>query len=158
MQDLDADDKFDGYEEKLKAEFKRVMALVQPMDKLIIELENALKPKIPKAAAAPAGGAAALPKPNSALKPKELTREHTPIEFAAWIEQFSAYFTSSRMMNSTILEQQAYFKNCIGAYLISRIQSKILPNSPILPDPGSCLLYTSPSPRDKRQSRMPSSA
>ena len=25
-------------------------------------------------------------------------------------------------------------------------------------EPGSCLLYTSPSPRDKRQSRMPSSA
>ena len=24
--------------------------------------------------------------------------------------------------------------------------------------PGLCLLYTSPSPRDKRQSRMPSSA
>ena len=24
--------------------------------------------------------------------------------------------------------------------------------------PGGCLLYTSPSPRDKRQSRMPSSA
>ena len=24
--------------------------------------------------------------------------------------------------------------------------------------PGACLLYTSPSPRDKRQSRMPSSA
>ena len=26
------------------------------------------------------------------------------------------------------------------------------------PGPESCLLYTSPSPRDKRQSRMPSSA
>ena len=25
-------------------------------------------------------------------------------------------------------------------------------------DPDDCLLYTSPSPRDKRQSRMPSSA
>ena len=25
-------------------------------------------------------------------------------------------------------------------------------------DPSNCLLYTSPSPRDKRQSRMPSSA
>ena len=25
-------------------------------------------------------------------------------------------------------------------------------------DDGDCLLYTSPSPRDKRQSRMPSSA
>ena len=28
----------------------------------------------------------------------------------------------------------------------------------ITDDSGSCLLYTSPSPRDKRQSRMPSSA
>ena len=26
------------------------------------------------------------------------------------------------------------------------------------PVPNNCLLYTSPSPRDKRQSRMPSSA
>ena len=26
------------------------------------------------------------------------------------------------------------------------------------PKPKNCLLYTSPSPRDKRQSRMPSSA
>ena len=25
-------------------------------------------------------------------------------------------------------------------------------------EPAACLLYTSPSPRDKRQSRMPSSA
>ena len=29
---------------------------------------------------------------------------------------------------------------------------------PVLTDSNSCLLYTSPSPRDKRQSRMPSSA
>ena len=28
----------------------------------------------------------------------------------------------------------------------------------IIDTPGHCLLYTSPSPRDKRQSRMPSSA
>ena len=27
-----------------------------------------------------------------------------------------------------------------------------------IPEDGICLLYTSPSPRDKRQSRMPSSA
>ena len=32
-----------------------------------------------------------------------------------------------------------------------------LPKSDIIVLPG-CLLYTSPSPRDKRQSRMPSSA
>ena len=28
----------------------------------------------------------------------------------------------------------------------------------MMPDDWNCLLYTSPSPRDKRQSRMPSSA
>ena len=28
----------------------------------------------------------------------------------------------------------------------------------VFPGSGTCLLYTSPSPRDKRQSRMPSSA
>ena len=31
-------------------------------------------------------------------------------------------------------------------------------DEPVSPKKGSCLLYTSPSPRDKRQSRMPSSA
>ena len=31
-------------------------------------------------------------------------------------------------------------------------------NSQIRKQRGTCLLYTSPSPRDKRQSRMPSSA
>ena len=31
-------------------------------------------------------------------------------------------------------------------------------NADALPRPMRCLLYTSPSPRDKRQSRMPSSA
>ena len=29
---------------------------------------------------------------------------------------------------------------------------------PLLSEEDTCLLYTSPSPRDKRQSRMPSSA
>ena len=137
MQATDAEDKFDGYEAKLKAEYERTIKFVTAMDRLIIDLEQALKPKTPKpvaaAAAAPGG---ALPKPNNALKPKELTREHSPIEFTNWIEQFSAYFTGSRMINSSILEQQAYFKNCIGAYLISRINAKIQPNTPILPDPA----------------------
>ena len=47
-----------------------------------------------------------------------------------------------------------------------RLLKKELPGLEFPPFPGpdgqsiydSCLLYTSPSPRDKRQSRMPSSA
>ena len=37
-------------------------------------------------------------------------------------------------------------------------QNVILPSSDAPAHPFNCLLYTSPSPRDKRQSRMPSSA
>ena len=33
-----------------------------------------------------------------------------------------------------------------------------LPYGPFTPQPNACLLYTSPSPRDMRRSRMPSSA
>ena len=36
--------------------------------------------------------------------------------------------------------------------------SRLLKEKIIIYGAGSCLLYTSPSPRDKRQSRMPSSA
>ena len=35
-------------------------------------------------------------------------------------------------------------------------ESAVMPSKPI--EPHSCLLYTSPSPRDRQKSRMPSSA
>ena len=38
------------------------------------------------------------------------------------------------------------------------IESLVIDQAPLSPEDYSCLLYTSPSPRDKRQSRMPSSA
>ena len=37
-------------------------------------------------------------------------------------------------------------------------QQRVAIGRALLADPAICLLYTSPSPRDKRQSRMPSSA
>ena len=135
MQTLDRPETFEAYEEKLREEHKRTNNYLAGIDKFIIDIETALKMPAPTVAAPRAGGAPP-PKPNSALKPKELTRDNTPIEFAAWIEQFRAYFVSSRMAQASLMEQQAYFKNCIGAYLLSRIQSKIQVNTPILPDPA----------------------
>ena len=47
------------------------------------------------------------------------------------------------------------------AAMAARIQAKVLFGHVQLPETDklwACLLYTSPSPRDKRQSRMPSSA
>ena len=58
-------------------------------------------------------------------------------------------------------------KRLIGtSYLLGEILDqlrgflKVVGNGVVLPSPDvpGCLLYTSPSPRDKRQSRMPSSA
>ena len=42
------------------------------------------------------------------------------------------------------------------AYNVFKSASSINPLNSTVPE--ACLLYTSPSPRDKRQSRMPSSA
>ena len=65
---------------------------------------------------------------------------------------------SLEVMNSELVKQldEVYMsKESINAYLYAK-------DDPSLPGKlGSslaCLLYTSPSPRDKRQSRMPSSA
>ena len=41
---------------------------------------------------------------------------------------------------------------------LKRILSDIFPNKQIVIQDNNCLLYTSPSPRDIRRSRMPSSA
>ena len=39
-----------------------------------------------------------------------------------------------------------------------RVWTRIFPNIPVSKKPIDCLLYTSPSPRDRTRSRMPSSA
>ena len=41
---------------------------------------------------------------------------------------------------------------------VARNESKVLHGQQVVVDGGACLLYTSPSPRDRTRSRMPSSA
>ena len=43
-----------------------------------------------------------------------------------------------------------------GEYIVRGGETRVLEGTWVYP--RTCLLYTSPSPRDKRQSRMPSSA
>ena len=45
-----------------------------------------------------------------------------------------------------------------GSYIALRVRTSGPSGSPVYDGLSGCLLYTSPSPRDKRQSRMPSSA
>ena len=61
-------------------------------------------------------------------------------------------------LNTTIhgVSQTYYFHNGVG---INNDANLIFANNEYTRMPiEACLLYTSPSPRDKRQSRMPSSA
>ena len=54
-----------------------------------------------------------------------------------------------------LLKNEAVFKICRDGILLKNVVLRIVSFVFVY---WSCLLYTSPSPRDKRQSRMPSSA
>ena len=64
----------------------------------------------------------------------KLTQDHNPVELANWILQFKAYYTSSRLKQCPVAEQQAYFRNVIDVKLEARITDKILPDTPVVSD------------------------
>ena len=71
------------------------------------------------------------------------------------------YFFEKRMMKILLLGAISGFPwVIIGSSLSLWLKEEGLSRSTIvdLDNPSSCLLYTSPSPRDQRGSRMPSSA
>ena len=97
-------------------------------------------------------------------------------------ELFQASQKLKELLNEKSLQLQGVFENIIDAYVVMDINGNILKfndaatklfgydidNESVNVEDlifkedfhyaMSCLLYTSPSPRDKRQSRMPSSA
>ena len=98
---------------------------------------------------------------------KPLSKEINPLALVAWLAFFSGpilIMLSSIIDGNTInYLTNAKIDHWIIAIYIGFIMQPItygcfyyvLKNNPLY---KVCLLYTSPSPRDKRQSRMPSSA
>ena len=72
----------------------------------------------------------------AATKPSQLEADVSLSQFTSWRESWNDYALVQKIDDMPIGIQLAYLRSCMSA----------------------CLLYTSPSPRDKRQSRMPSSA
>ena len=71
-------------------------------------------------------------------------------DFICDLEQVIYY-----LKNRYRMEKFSLFGHSMGALIVSSfLQNQVRAET----YPTSCLLYTSPSPRDKRQSRMPSSA
>jgi aspartate aminotransferase-like enzyme len=68
------------------------------------------------------------------------------------------YFVRETFLKETIHHRTPEFK-AILLDTLERFKSVThLPEALFLTSSGSCLLYTSPSPRDRQKSRMPSSA
>jgi len=66
------------------------------------------------------------------------------------LEELSLEVTSVRRLHSDIIIERRHGITVRGVYVLARLDQK--------PDSITCLLYTSPSPRDRTRSRMPSSA
>ena len=118
--------------------------------------------------------------PTSELKPEKLSNDASMATYRSWGKQFRAYFDAGRFDSLPCTQQQAFLNNCLDDVLRARINREASATTPVYSNvPGfltcsrlldtvfletnpihlrSCLLYTSPSPRDRQKSRMPSSA
>ena len=74
-------------------------------------------------------------KPNQALKPDELTAASKPTDYAAWLERFKTYYSSSRMGSASYEEQHQYIYACMSAELRTRIKQHVRPNTPVIKNP-----------------------
>ena len=73
-----------------------------------------------------------------------------------WVKRAEALgFHAAWFYDTQLLNPDVFVCMALAAHETSRIR---LGTGVLVPTNRICLLYTSPSPRDKRQSRMPSSA
>ena len=72
------------------------------------------------------------------------------------------FFSHSRYFYHSIMSPSAFLfssgNDIIKRYRMEQEVAEYLASSTSTPSPTICLLYTSPSPRDRQKSRMPSSA
>ena len=128
-------------EEDATEDMNALDALTGRVDDTMAEIAQALNrvngcPRSePQAASSAAQGRQqARAKPNEALRPFKLTKDHTPVELASWIAKFKAYFSNSNFAVCTVAEQQAYFKNVIDVNLETRIADRVMQDTPVFSD------------------------
>ena len=74
------------------------------------------------------------------------------------IQYFKDDATAFNNQKKTTIEGKGVLNNRISEHILSNLSQIGIKNHLVKRLNMRCLLYTSPSPRDKRQSRMPSSA
>ena len=70
-------------------------------------------------------------KPNKALEPHVVSRDHNTVEMKSWCKKFKAWFTSSNMAAASVQEEQAYFRMVIDVHLEMKLSTKIQETMPV---------------------------
>ena len=126
---------FESGEGDMKSDVTALDNLSTQVDETLAKVAEILNrdatPAAPERTADPPKREEARIRPNDALKPFTLTKEHSPVEMANWVKQFKAYFTTSNFAACAVAEQQAYFRSVIDANLESRIADRVLPSTPV---------------------------
>ena len=71
------------------------------------------------------------PHPVLAFKPKPLSKDSTPDEFAIWKDNFEVYFTASNAHNCDTKIQSVFLNTCIDEYLVSTLKKRITDGMPV---------------------------
>ena len=77
-------------------------------------------------------------KPNSALKPDDLTLDHSPAELDHWQQRFRAYFRTSNMDLLSNHDQREYLNASLDHTVQGLLDARVVPGAAILAGPGSC--------------------
>lgn len=77
-------------------------------------------------------------KANSALKPDDLTLEHSPVELMHWQQRFRAYYRTSNMDLLPPNDQKEYLNASLDHTVQGLLDARIVPGATVLEGPGSC--------------------
>ena len=66
-----------------------------------------------------------------AFKPKPLSKDSTPDEFAIWKDNFEVYFTASNAHNCYTKIQSVFLNTCIDEYLVLTLKKRITDGMPV---------------------------
>ena len=72
-----------------------------------------------------------LPHSVLAFKPKPLSKDSTPDEFAIWKDNFEVYFTASNAHNCNTKIQTVFLKICIDEFLVSTLKKRVTDVMPV---------------------------
>ena len=117
-----------SYQTEFEEIDKRFLEVDQPLLNRIITSET---PETPTVGAVPAP-ITSFHKIDNMLAPKfKLSRDHSPIEYRRWQDEFRAWYQQNQMHSLPLSLQHSYFRTHIQQKLYARIHTYILNTTPV---------------------------